>query len=92
MNLTIHEASLLVHKLEREIEFHHDVEIVLAPGFLGLQSLSLQIDHRHFKLAAQDFYWRDEGAFTGEVAAEMLRGVVDYVIVSRQCQIKSISV
>jgi triosephosphate isomerase len=81
MNLTIHEASLLVHKLEREIEFHRDVEIVLAPSFLGLQSLSLQIDHRHFALAAQDFYWRDEGAFTGEVSAHQLDGLVEYALV-----------
>lgn len=81
MNLTIHEASVLVHGLAKEIAVHRDVEVVLAPTFLGLQSVSLQIDRRQFKLAAQNFYWRDHGAYTGEVSAAQLRGLVEYALV-----------
>lgn len=81
MNLNTHEASLYVHKLSTSIETHRDVEVVLAPTLLVLQSLSLQVDRRQFKLAVQNFYWRDNGAFTGEVSAMQLRGVVDYAIV-----------
>ena len=61
MNLNIHEASLYVHKLNENIAAHQNVEIVLAPTMLALQTLSLQIDHRKFKLAVQNLYWRDEG-------------------------------
>ena len=50
-------------------------------GVLSLQPLHLQTHKHHFKLAAQNFYWRDSGAFTGEVAAAQLRGIVDYGIV-----------
>jgi triosephosphate isomerase len=32
-------------------------------------------------LAVQNLYWRDNGAFTGEVSATQLRGVADYAIV-----------
>jgi triosephosphate isomerase (TIM) len=81
MNLNIHEASLFVHKLALSIETHRDVEVVLAPTTLALQSVSLQIDRRQFKLAAQNFYFRDSGAFTGEVSATQLRGLVEYGIV-----------
>ncbi len=81
MNLGIHEASVFVHHLARQIEVHRDVEVVLAPTLLALQPLSLQIDRRQFKLAAQNFYWRDQGAFTGEVSATQLRGLVEYAIV-----------
>lgn len=81
MNLTIHEASILVHGLEREIPTHRDVEVVLAPTFLALQSVALQINRRQFKLAAQNFYWRDHGAYTGEVSAAQLRGLVEYALV-----------
>jgi triosephosphate isomerase len=81
MNLTTHEASLYLHKLAGIIESHRDVEIVLAPTLLAIQSLSLQIDRRQFKLAVQNLYWRDHGAFTGEVSAAQLHGVVDYAIV-----------
>lgn len=81
MNLTIHEASLLVHQLDATVQSRRNVEVVLAPSFLALQTLSLQIDHKKFSLAAQNCYWRDTGAFTGEVSAHQLRGLVQYVIV-----------
>lgn len=81
MNLNVHEASLYVHTLEKMVTAHRDVEVVLAPTMLTLQTLSLQVNRRQFKLAAQNFYWRDQGAFTGEVSATQLRGVVDYALV-----------
>ncbi len=81
MNLTVHEASLFVHRLGQKIQRHQDVEIALAPTMLCLQPLSLQIHKYHFKLAAQNLYWRDSGAFTGEVSASQLRGLVDYSLV-----------
>ena len=81
MNLNTHQASLYLHKLSTLIPVRRNVEVVLAPSMLALQSLSVQVDHRQFKLAAQNCYWRDEGAFTGEVSATMLRGVAQYVII-----------
>ncbi|HET8690425.1 MAG TPA: triose-phosphate isomerase, partial [Candidatus Saccharimonadales bacterium] len=39
------------------------------------------VNRRQFKLAAQNCYWRDEGAFTGEISASMLHGITDYVII-----------
>lgn len=81
MNFTTHEASLYVHKLAGMVSPHRDVEVVLAPTLLALQSLSLQIDRRQFKLAVQNLYWRDSGAFTGEVSAAQLHGIVDYAII-----------
>lgn len=81
MNLTTHEGSLLVHKLAENVQVHRDVEVVLAPSTLMLQSLSLQVNRRQFKLAVQNLYWRDQGAFTGEVSAAQLHGMVDYAII-----------
>jgi len=81
MNLNTHEASLYLHKLSEAVKVRRDVEVVLAPTLLALQSLSLQIDRRQFKLAVQNLYWRDHGAFTGEVSANQLRGVVDFAII-----------
>lgn len=81
MNLTTQEASLYVHKLSGMVKVRRDVEVVLAPTLLALQSLSLQVDRRQFKLAVQNLYWRDHGAFTGEVSAAQLHGIVNYAIV-----------
>lgn len=81
MHLNASQASLLVHRLQERIPIHRDIEIVLAPSMLVLQPLSLQIDRRKFRLAAQNAYWRDEGAFTGEVSFTMLRDLVHYALV-----------
>ncbi len=81
MNLTTHEASILVHHLEKSLKAYRDVEVVLAPSFVHLQPLHQQIDHRKFRLAAQNAYHKDSGAFTGEVSFTMLRHLVQYVIV-----------
>ena len=81
MHLTMQEASLYLHKLMKMISSHRDVETVVAPTILTLQSLSLQVNRRLIKLAAQNCYWRDYGNYTGEVPAAHLRGLVDYVIV-----------
>lgn len=81
MNLNMGEASLYVHQLSKLIKTRRDVEVVLAPTALTLQSLSLQVNPRQFKLAAQNFYWRDRGAYTGEISAAQLRGIVQYALV-----------
>jgi len=81
MNLSVHEASLYLHKISEMIPVRRDVDVVLAPTLLALQPLSLQVNRRQFKLAVQNFYWRDHGAFTGEVSAAQLHGIVDYAIV-----------
>ncbi len=81
MHLNTHEASLLVHRLDKSIKVHRDIEVVLAPSMLTLQPLSLQIDRRKFRLAAQNAYSKDEGAFTGEVSFTMLRDLVHYAII-----------
>lgn len=68
-------------RLHKEIPAHRDIEVVLAPSLLTLQPLSLQIDRRRFRLAAQNAYPKDEGAFTGEVSFTMLHDLVHYVII-----------
>lgn len=81
MNLNASQASLLVHRLQERVKIYRDIEVVLAPNIMVLQPLSLQIDRRKFRLAAQNAYFRDEGAFTGEISFTMLRDLVHYVIV-----------
>lgn len=88
MNLNMHEASLYLHKLSEVVKVRRNVEVVLAPTLFTLQSLSLQVNRRQFKLAAQNFYWRDHGPYTGEVSATQLHGIIDYGLVGhseRRC-------
>ncbi len=81
MHLNTSQASLLVHRMQERIKIYRDIEVVLAPSMLLLQPLSLQIDRRKFRLASQNAYFQDEGAFTGEVSFTMLRDLVHYGII-----------
>jgi triosephosphate isomerase len=81
MHLSTHEASLLAHRLNDHIKAHHDIEVVLAPSLLSLQPLSLEIDRRKFRLAAQNANEHDQGAYTGEVSFTMLHDLVHYALV-----------
>jgi len=81
MHLNASQASLLVHRLQERVPIHRDIELVLAPSMLTLQPLSLQVDRRKFRLAAQNAYHKDEGAYTGEISFTMLQDLVHYVII-----------
>lgn len=86
MHLNTHEASLLVHRLHQHLPVHRDIEVVLAPSMLTLQPISLEIDRRKFKLAAQDAFYKDEGPYTGEVSFAMVRELVQYAIIGHSAR------
>ncbi len=81
MHLNTHQASVLVHRLEENIETHKDIEVVICPSVMSIQPLRLQVNRRKMKLGAQDAFYEDEGAYTGQVSAAMLRDLADYCIV-----------
>jgi triosephosphate isomerase len=81
LNFTVGESSIYLHKLVKSLPSCRNLEVVVAPSTLSLQPLSLQIDRKRIKLAAQNGFYRDYGAFTGEVSFSQLRGLVDYAII-----------
>lgn len=57
-------------------------EVVVCPPFVCLAAAQEAIKGTNIRLGAQDVYWENEGAFTGEVSPEMLKEVgVEYVII-----------
>ena len=82
LNKTIHEAVLLVTSLRSMVADVTDVEIVVAPVFTGLAAAAGALSGGNIRLAAQDVFWADSGAFTGEVSPRMLKDVgCEYVII-----------
>ena len=81
LNFTVGEASIYLHKLLKAMPNYRDVEVVVAPSSIALQPLSLQVDRHKMKLSAQNAFYRDYGAFTGEISFSQLRGIVDYCII-----------
>ena len=70
---TINESVALVNDLKQLVANNLDVEIVVAPVFTALSRVSDANKGSNIKLAAQDCYWEEEGAFTGEVGPKLLK-------------------
>lgn len=81
LNFNVGEASIYLHKIQKKVLNHRDIEVVVAPTALCLQPLALQLDRSKIKLAAQNAYYRDFGAYTGEISFAELNGLVNYCIV-----------
>ncbi len=82
LNNTISEAVALTTALKSLVTHCTGVEIIVAPTFTALAAIGDVIKDSNVLLAAQDVYWEDSGAFTGEVSAPMLKDVgCDYVII-----------
>jgi triosephosphate isomerase len=64
-------------------ELQHEVETIIIPPFIHLHAIaSLAAPHKHIAVGGQDCSRHTPGAYTGEVAAEMLKSAgADYVLV-----------
>jgi len=51
---------------------HHRDEIVVCPPYIDLQAALESAKGSQIVIGAQDVYWKDEGAFTGEISSPML--------------------
>lgn len=61
---------------------HSQVELAVAPGFTVIERVARILEGSSVALGAQDAFWKDEGAYTGEVAPGQLFAIgVKYVIV-----------
>ncbi len=81
MNKTVAEALDLVSDLKRELAAVKEVDIVVCPPFTALSEVSKAILETNLRLGAQNMSEQNGGAFTGEIAAGMLKEFsVRYVI------------
>jgi triosephosphate isomerase len=82
MNKTTGEAIDLVRELKAAISGVKGVEVAVAPPFTALYAVCKELEGSSIRLAAQNLYWEEKGAFTGEVSPLMLKEVgCHYVII-----------
>lgn len=82
MNKTAAEAVELAQGLERELRNTTAVDIVLCPPFTGLTAAFSILKGTNIKLGAQNVYWEENGAYTGEISCSMLKDAgCEYVII-----------
>jgi triosephosphate isomerase (TIM) len=80
MNTTAAEAEKLVLELRKELDMVRNLEKVLCPPFISLITVKQLITATSLKIGAQNMFFEEKGAYTGEISALMLAGVCDYVI------------
>ena len=73
MHKTIAEALDLVRELKTAVGRKTDVEVVVAPVFTAVHAVASELTDSNVGVAAQDIFWEEKGAFTGEVAPGMLK-------------------
>ena len=70
---TIGESVALVDELKPLLARVNGVEIIIAPVFTALSCVATAIAGSNIRLAAQNCFWEEQGAYTGEVAPCMLK-------------------
>lgn len=82
MYKTISEGRSLVKGVIDELSGFNGVEVVFCPPFTALSAVKELVAGTPFGLGAQDLYWKEQGAFTGEISPLMLKDIgCDYVII-----------
>jgi triosephosphate isomerase len=81
MHRTYDGAMDLVEAVMDELDNVEGAEVILCPPFPWLLAVAEYLEETPIMLGAQDCYWADEGAFTGEVSALMLKDLAQYCIV-----------
>jgi triosephosphate isomerase (TIM) len=80
MNKTIAEARELASALSAGLREMRGVERVFCPPFTALMAVSTALEGSGIGLGAQNMYWEEKGAFTGEVSPGMVKELCGYVI------------
>jgi triosephosphate isomerase len=82
MNLTLNQAIELVNGIQYGLPFPGEVDVVVAPPFLCLQGVAQHLKDSYIGTAAQNLFFKDQGAFTGECSGKQIKDAgADYVIV-----------
>jgi len=80
MNTTVTDAQTLVSQMTGALGRIEGVEVLLCPPFVSLAAVKAILQGTNVQLGAQNMYWEDKGAFTGEVSPLMLSPLCRYVI------------
>jgi len=82
MNKSVAESKALASDIKRDLAECGDVDVVLCPPFTSLAVVGEIIDATRIKFGAQNMHWESNGAYTGEISANMLRSIYcHYVII-----------
>ena len=67
------QAEQLAEAIKSKTSSIEKTQIIVAPPSTALSTVVGQVTGSKIKVAAQNMYWEDEGAFTGEISGEMIK-------------------
>lgn len=80
-NKTLTELEAWTNAVKENLEELSDVEVVVCPSFVALTKAKELLEGSGIKLGAQTVSSKPSGAFTGEIPAELLVGLVSHCII-----------
>ena len=80
MNTNLAEGLALVRAMLDDLQKCATVDSVLCPPFTSLQPIKELVEGTSIQLGAQNVYFKESGAYTGEISPRMLAGLCKYVI------------
>lgn len=80
MNTTVGEAVSLVKEMMGDLLTIDNIDRVLCPPFISLSEIRDIVEGTSVRLGAQNMYFKEKGAFTGEISPIMLKNICKYVI------------
>ncbi len=83
MNTSLEEAQALLRSMLPELSALTGVDTVICPPLTWLVTLASDLAGSRVSLGAQNMYFEERGAFTGEVSPRMLKGICDYILVGQ---------
>ncbi len=81
MNTTLSEAIALVNEMRPGLDRIGNVDKVICPPFVFLAAVKELIQASSIKLGAQNLYFEEKGAYTGEISPLMLADLCEFVII-----------
>ena len=81
MNTTVSEAVELVNEMRQGLDEIANVDKVICPPFISLATVRELIKGSSIKLGAQNLYFEEKGAYTGEISPLMLADICEFVII-----------
>ena len=81
MNTTVNDAVKLVRSMLSGLDKVAGIEKVICPPFVSLAAIRDLIKGSSVKLGAQNMFYEEKGAFTGETSPLMLADLCEYVII-----------
>ncbi|MBS1535176.1 MAG: triose-phosphate isomerase [Bacteroidetes bacterium] len=81
MNKNAEETEDLLNDLIDQLPTDKEVEIIVAPTFINLASAVEHMEFTNISVAAQNMHQAENGAFTGEISADMLKSIGVHTVI-----------